>query len=402
MRRMRSAIFTLIALLLTCNPPAPGVPTASAGSSALRQSAITLEQKGDLQKAEQAWHSILKIDPHSAEAYAHLGLLAARRQNYDQAILFYRKALGLNPSIPGLRMDLGLALFKEGDPKQAISEFTQLLNATAVSPADAYRLRALIAMAHYGQGEFADAVPFFKDAAIADPRNLGLRLLLAHSCMWTKQKQCVLDTYKEILTIDPESAEAYILAGEAMDEMKDTAGAIEQFRHAIRANPKQPRAHFCLGYLLWTQKAYEEASREFQTELSLDSTHTQSLLYLADIAVKSNRFEEARPMLEKVKLADPSLSLAHLDMGIILGENGRTDDALKELKEASRLDPSDVDAHWRLGRLYRSTGNLQDAKIEFDKAKELNQAADHALFKKIADGRERPDVQNVQPDSAGK
>jgi len=220
--------------------------------------------------------------------------------------------------------------------------------------------------------------------------------------MWTKQKQCVLDTYKEILTIDSESAEAYILAGEAMDEMKNTAGAIEQFRMAVKANPRQPHAHFGLGYLLWTQEAYDEASREFQAELSLDSMHTQSLLYLADIAVKTNRYSEARPMLERVEKADPSLSLAHLDLGIILADVGKTDDALKELKEASRLDPGDVDAHWRLGRIYRSTGDLQNAKSEFDKAKELNKAVDHALFQKIANGRDKGETLKVQAAPSGK
>jgi tetratricopeptide (TPR) repeat protein len=402
MRLLRFALVALLVSLSSCCYALQSASAVPATASTQRQTAIALEKTGDLQKAEQEWRRILKANSRSAEAYAHLGLLAARANHYEQAIPLYRKALSLNPAIPGLRMDLGLALFKGEHPTLAISEFTQLLNAPDVSATDAYRLRVLIGMAHYGQGEYADAIPYLKEAATADPRNLELRLILAHSCMWTKQKECVLDTYKEILTIDPESAEAYILAGEALDEMKNTAGAIEQFRKAIKANPRQPHVHFGLGYLLWTQEAYDEASREFQAELSLDPTHTQSLLYLADIAVKSNRFGEARPMLESVEKADPSLSLAHLDMGIILADAGKTDDALKELKEASRLDPADVDAHWRLGRIYRSSGNLQDARREFDKAKELNQAVDHALFQKIANGRDRDETLKMQAAPSGK
>src|SRR3974377_2253183 len=89
------------------------------------------------------------------------------------------------------------------------------------------------------------------------PQNLPVRLVLAHSCLWSKQNQCVLDTYKEVLTLDPDSAEACVLAGEAMDEMGNPTGAIEQFRLAIRANPRQLGSHFGLGYLLWTQKPYD-------------------------------------------------------------------------------------------------------------------------------------------------
>ena len=70
-------------------------------------------------------------------------------------------------------------------------------------------------MAHYGLGEYADAVPYLKTAVSRDAQNLQLLLALAHSCLWSKQYQCVLDTYHEILMLNAESAEADMLAGEA-------------------------------------------------------------------------------------------------------------------------------------------------------------------------------------------
>ena len=57
-----------------------------------------------------------------------------------------------------------------------------------------------------------------------------MRLTLAHSCLWSKQYDCVMEVYKEILALNAESAEADMLAGEALDEKGDDAGAIEQFR----------------------------------------------------------------------------------------------------------------------------------------------------------------------------
>jgi tetratricopeptide (TPR) repeat protein len=390
MRFERLAIFTLSILISSSCIAGQVTPKAPATGSTQRQAALALEQQGRSQEAEQAWRAIAKADPRNAEAYAHIGLLLARRENYAEAIPLYRKALSLNPAIPSLRMNLGLALFKGGFPKQSIGEFTQLLNAPKVSPSEAYRLRVLIGMAHYGQGEYGDAVPFLKDAAGADPKNLEIRLVLAHSCMWTKQDQCVLDTYKEILAIDPESAEACVLAGEALDAMKNPLAAIEQFRHAIRANPQQPNVHFDLGYLLWTQKAYDEAGKEFQTELKLDPDHTQSLLYLADIDVKAGRSAEALPLLERVEKADPASPLAHLDLGIALTDAERTDDALKELQEAARLDPDNADVHWRLGRIYRSRGQTDAANAELAKTSALNKAKYDDLQKQIANGHPRP------------
>jgi hypothetical protein len=62
-------------------------------------------------------------------------------------------------------------------------------------------------MAHYGLGEFAEAVPYLKDATAGDAQNLPLRLVLAHSCPWSKQYQCVLNIDREILILNAELAE---------------------------------------------------------------------------------------------------------------------------------------------------------------------------------------------------
>ncbi len=349
-----------------------------------RQKALALERQGKNSEAEAAWRVYLKAHPSSPEPYAHLGLLEARQEHYKEAVPLYRKALALNPAVPGLRLNLGLALFKEGQWKEAIAEFVPLLKSQPPDSAEAERLTILLGMAHYSLGEFAQAVPYLKRAAQRDAQNLTLRMTLAHSCLFAKQYQCVLDTYHEILTLNAESAEAAMLAGEALDEMKDTTGAIQQFRAAVKANPKEPNAHYGLGYLLWTQKQYPEAASEFQAELDNDPDHVEAMLYLGDTQIELKHPEIARPLLEKVLRIDPGREMAHLDLGIAYADAGLNDDALKELKEAARLDSEDVKVHWRLGRLYRLMGKKEEAKAEFDKASSITREADTALVDKIS------------------
>jgi tetratricopeptide (TPR) repeat protein len=363
----------------------------------MRQKALALEQQGKNAEAETAWRIYLKAHSSSPEPYGHLGLLESRLEHYKEAVPLYRKALAMNPNVPGLRLNLGLALFQGGDLKGAIPEFTILLkNAPPDSP-DAQRLTILIGMAHYGLAEYAAAAPFLKAAADRDAQNLPLRLALAHSYLWSKQFKSVLDVYHEILTLNPDSAEADMLAGEALDEMKDNEGSTKMFRAAVRANPKEPNVHFGLGYLLWTQKIYPEAAAEFQAELANDPNHVQSMLYLADAQIQLNQPEVAEPLLEKAIKLDPSLPLAHLDLGIIYSNSGQNEDALRELSVAAKLAPNDVNVHWRLGRLYRKIGKKEEAKAEFDKASTLNKAADEDLYKKIESGKTRPPEAQVPP-----
>jgi tetratricopeptide (TPR) repeat protein len=245
-------------------------------------------------------------------------------------------------------------------------------------------------MAHYASGEFAEAAPYLKQAAARDPQNLGLRLSLAHSCMWSKQYQCVMDTYREILLLNAGSAEADMLAGEALDELKDHLGAIKQFRAAVQANPKEPDAHFGLAYLLWSQRQYEEAASEFQAELANNPNHVQAMIYLADTQMQMNHPETARPLFEKALRLDAGRELAHLDLGILYADAGRAEDALREMKEAARLAPDDVNVHWRLGRLYSSMGRKDEAKAELEKARSITRTADNALIDKMSNPHAKP------------
>jgi tetratricopeptide (TPR) repeat protein len=369
---------------------------------AARQGALVLEQEKNFTDAETAWRGLSRSYPNNPEPYARMAVLEARQEHYSEAVPLYRKAIELNPDVPGLRLNLALALFKGGQLKEAVPEFETLLKAAPADSPEAQRLNILVGMSHYGLAEYDKAAPYLKLAADHDANNLPLRLALAHTYLWTRQFPKVMDVYKEILALNPDSAEADMIAGEALDEMKDNEGSTKMFRAAAKANPKEPNVHFGLGYLLWTQKQYPEAATEFQAELANDPNHAQSMVYLGDTYLQLNRPEDARPLLAQGVQLDRAIWLGDLDLGIIDSDAGRNQDALRELEIAEKLRPDEVNVHWRLGRLYRTLGRKDDAKAEFDKASKLNKAADDDLFKKINNGQQRPtSAQPVlqQPDS---
>ncbi len=355
-----------------------------------RSAALALEQQGRLSDAESTWQAIAKTDPNNAEAYAHLGLLQAREEHYKQAIGLYRKALALQPTMPGLRLNLGLAYFKGGELNAAIATFEPLLREAPVDSPEALRLTTLIGLADYGLGAYGTAIPHLKKATAADPQNIPFLLMLARSCLWVKQYQCALDVYREILVLNPESAEADMLAGEAYDEMKNEAGAIERFQAAIKAGPKTPDVHFGYGYLLWRDLRFNEAESEFNAELANNPDHALALTYLADTEIHLNHADEAVPHLEHALQVQPSIALAHLDLGVTYAGQGRNEDAFRELEEAERLSPGDAKVHWQVGRFYQTLGRTVEAKAEFAKTRTLQQAADQPLAEKLRPVQTKP------------
>jgi tetratricopeptide (TPR) repeat protein len=360
-----------------------------------RQSALAFEQEGKLVEAEAGWRALLASQPDDAEACAHLGLLEARQEHYKEAIVLYRKALSLNPKMPSLRLNLGLSYFKAGDRRAAIQIFEPLLKSEPRSSPEALRLVTLIGLAHYGMGEYAAAVPYLKEATAADPGNLSFRLSLAQSCLRSKQYQCVLDVYREILTLNAESAEADMLAGEAYDELKNDAGAIAEYEAAVKADPKMPDVQFGYGYLLWRVMKFGEAEKAFRSELENNPEHPLALAYLGDTEIRLNRSQEAVPYLEHAVRIQPSVAIAHLDLGVIYEGQGNNDDALREFKAAERLSPDDPSIHYRLGRFYQSMGRKVDAKAEFDKTRKMQKAKEQSLREQMQQFEAKPAEQNV-------
>ncbi|HVT97197.1 MAG TPA: tetratricopeptide repeat protein [Acidobacteriaceae bacterium] len=351
---------------------------------AQKQAALNLEHENRIPEAEAAWRAYSHAHPGDPEPWAQMGLLEARQEHYARAIPLYQKALQLSPHVPGLRLNLGLALFKDGRSKEAIAEFKTLLKTAPPASPEAQRLRLLIGMAYYGMAEYTQAIPYLKRAAAQDKENLPLRLALAHSCLWSKEYPCVMETYREILTLNAESAEADMLAGEALDAMRDDTGALAQFRAAEKANPKEPYVHFAVAYVLMAQKRYADAVPEFQADLEADPRHAQARVYLADCYVHLEDNAHAQPELERALKDDPSIALGHLDLGIIYAAQGRNQEALAQYLTAIRLNPQDADPHWRLSRLYQAMGETEKARAEAVLVSTMKKQAYQNLYQQIS------------------
>src|SRR5436309_1336410 len=64
---------------------------------------IALEHEGKFAEAAEAWQALIKANPRDAAAFASLGLDLARQQKYAEAINAYKRAVALNPKLPGLQ-----------------------------------------------------------------------------------------------------------------------------------------------------------------------------------------------------------------------------------------------------------------------------------------------------------
>jgi tetratricopeptide (TPR) repeat protein len=344
------------------------------------QQALEYERQGAYPEAEKIWEQIRIEDPHDSDAWAHLGLVRALEGKNSDAIVAYHEAIQLHSHLPGLQIDLALALFKQQRFKDAVPV---LQTAIVESPND-LKPKLLLAMSYYGLGQYAEAVPYLTVAVNSSPENLQLRMTLAQSCLWAENYRCTLDQFQEILRLSPESAQADMLAGEALDGLNQTEEAIKQFREAEKVSPHEPEVHFGLGYLLWKNHSFDEAETELKLEIEDNPNHTQALTYLADIAIKQNDDKAARSYLQRAFQQSKVIRLGYLDLGILNAAAGNNEEAEVNFLHAIEMDPTQKDAHWRLGRLYRSMGHQKEAQAEFAKMSVLEQKDRDKVAKQMA------------------
>ena len=364
---------------------APNLIAQEENAAQVRENAMALEQKGDNADAEVIWAAIVQADPENAEGLAHLGLLEARQEHYEKSIDYYRRAIAIHADLPGLQMNLGLALFKATQFPDAIRVFSSEIRK---HPGD-LRLTTLLGMAHYGMKDYLVAIPYLQRALESDPANMPLRTTLANSCLWSRQYQCVVKMQEEMRALNAESAEVDMLAGEAFDWMQNSDAASAALRAAVLANPKEPNVHFALGYLLWTQSKWEDAASEFELDLQSDPQHRMARIYRADSWVRQGELTKAIPELEKLAAENPIEPLVHLDLGIEDANAGKAEDAIRELRMAVEYDPGDAEAHLQLAKAYRSIGKKEDADAETKRAGTPS-VQNHPSLQEMIDSIETP------------
>lgn len=318
---------------------------------------------------------------HKPEAIeqANLGVSLARKSEYREAIQAYQRAIAIDPGLPGIYLNLGLAWFKLGNFSEAIAAFEK---ENAKAPSD--QADTLLAMSYFGLHQYRQAAERLKPLAAAQPKNEELSYLLAKCYLWSGQNEQAIYLFKNLLEHDPNSVAAHMLMGEALDASYRTNDATTEFEAAAKAAPTQPDVHFGLGYLYWKQKRYADAEREFRQELTNNPKNAQASAYLGDVLMKAGKNEEAAEFLKRSVGLRGDLHVPHEDLAILYADSKRYDAAIAEFREAIRTDSSSFDAHYRLARLYRELGRSADADAEFAIVKKLHQKKTEDSLMKVS------------------
>ena len=134
---------------------------------------------------------------HNAIAAFNLGVILATQNDLAGAVDAYQQALALNPQLAPARVNLGLALERQGLPEEALAQWQEVADTTA-SGADADSLRTT-ALNHIGR--LQEARKQYQAASQALERSLRINPEqpdAIHHLVFQRQKQCAWPIYAPV------------------------------------------------------------------------------------------------------------------------------------------------------------------------------------------------------------
>ncbi len=266
-----------------------------------------------------------------------------QRKQYDQALSLAGEALQGDGDNPAYLHLYGVILAALGRLGPAEENFRKAVAFAPEQPLYPYELGALL----HNQRKYAEAVPVLARAVALAPENLGARMMLARSYVFS-YNVLKLPNFVEL--------------------------TLEQLNYIVKKSPGFPAVHHHLALVYINTGELGKAVEELNAELQLFPENAQARLELGETLLSQNENRKAVEQLEVAVKQAPQMPPIYYALGKAYKAEGSAEKALKAVQRCVELAPQFASCHYLLGQLYRELNQTERATEQFDLFKQLKPA----------------------------
>jgi tetratricopeptide (TPR) repeat protein len=359
---------TIILLVFVQAATTLAAPAQDPSALASFRAGVAAQQRGELERAAEAYRQAIEVEPRYAEAHANLGAVLARLGQYDQAVLCYERALLINPQLNAARLNLGLAHYRAGALAAAVETFKA---AYAADPS-LLQARQLLGLVLVETGKDAEAIPHLEASAHAEPGEPAVLFALGRA--YARRGDARADAVAEQLARTRDGLPLWHqLHGLVLQQEDRHQQALAAFESAAALNDALPRLLVNIGVSRLALGDHGGARRAFETALARSERDAAAHVYLAWLDEQDGRLADARRHAERAVTLDGDLPESRGLLGRILLKEGSTAAAADHLQRAVSADPQNASWRFLLAQAFQRLGNAAAAAREFAEARRLKE-----------------------------
>jgi tetratricopeptide (TPR) repeat protein len=310
------------------------------------QQGIVLAQKGDFEKAEEAFEKAVTLHPQDARALTALGQVQEQLGKLPESIVTFRKVIELDPLSADAHENLGIALGDQSDLASALEE-SSIATQLAPRSASAHYLRGRL-LSDLGQHE--KARDEFRKALDIAPKYAEALYYWAALEGDEGNTELQGNLLKRYLRLRPDQASVFNQLGRVLEKEHRESDAVVAWRRAIALNPQYSEAIYSLARALRPTDPVESkqlmervqnlaADRRTIDRVSLLGNQANSKMYKANYKGAIDDLRNAIVLCGSCKL----LGALERNLGLAYCHAGQLDAGKRELKVSETLIPGDPD-----------------------------------------------------------
>jgi Tfp pilus assembly protein PilF len=330
-----------------------------------------------LRRARELFESAWAIAPDVMIARS-LVITTLRLNDTTSAASYYRNYTALlgNPAdrivapATAERADLGAALLAAGLISEAIEE----LNAAALVEPNNVPIILLLARAYLARRDIPGAGRTLEAAVARGIEEGPIYAALSEVYEQSGHIENAIPAMRLAIEREPGNEFYHFRYGMLLTDTKAPAAAVIRLQEALRLFPRSPRLWFALGIAFFSDHNSAEAMNAFQKALEVDPKFAPALAYLGMTQTEQGQYAAALTLYERALAVDEKLSIVHYLAAEALLKEAAPDlaSAEKHLARAVELDRSFAPAQLSLGKLYQRSGRLEEAVVQFEQAIKLD------------------------------
>lgn len=307
--------------------------------------------------AIKEFRTVTKLAPDLAAGFVNLGAAYVETKEYGSAIAPLKRALQLNPQLPGAEQMLGYALLAQGSAAEAISHLQR------AGAQDA------LGIAQLKTGNFSEALKNLEAALVKRPNDPDLLYYLGRAAGLMSK-----NTFDTLESAYADSARSHQALGDSYAALRQVPQAEKEYRDALRMRPDTPGIHLSLGQLYAAASQWPQAETEFAAEAKLQPEDAETVYRLGNALLQEGKLKEAREQLERADRLRPQMPEVLYALGKAASSQGDAavaEKAWTELVNIEKDTPLAGQAHFGLATLYRKEGMTAEAQREMEQYRKL-------------------------------